>query len=106
MLEGVALFALAATTAAAPAMQTKEENLVILRKEQSASVEQAIERAFSGLLAATVTTYQNDPPSVDNEDVPFVSPVISSITVKAKLRVEGEVIQPPIDFDDIVYFDE
>ncbi len=81
------------------------ENVLFIRTEQSASIEQAIERALSPLHAETVSTYQSDPPSVDNEDVAFVSPVDSAFTVKAKLRVGGEIVQPPIDLNDIVYFD-
>jgi len=106
MLEGLALFALASTAATAPTMQRKEEGLVVIRREQSASIEQSVENALNKFLAGTVITYQTDPLSVGGEDIPFVSPVTSSFTVKAKLRVGGEVIQPPIDFDDLVYFDE
>lgn len=106
MLEGIALVALASTAATAPTNRRHEESFVIVRKERSASVEQAIERVLSGLLAETVTTYQSDPLPVGSKDIPFVSPVISSFTIKAKLKVGGEIVQPPIDFDEIVYFDE
>lgn len=106
MLEGLALFALASTAVTAPTMQRKEESLVVIRREQSASIEQSVENALNKFFSGTVTTYQTDPLLVSGEDIPFVSPVISSFTVKAKLRVGGEVIQPPIDFDDLIYFDE
>jgi hypothetical protein len=106
MLEGLALFALASTAVTAPAMQRKEESLVVIRREQSASIEQSVENALNKFLSGTATTYQTNPLLVRGEDIPFVSPVISSFTVKAKLRVGGEVIQPPIDFDDLIYFDE
>ena len=106
MIEGIALVTLASATATAPAVRWREENIVIVRKEQSASIEQAVENVLNNLLVGTVTTYQSAPPRVGQEDVPFVSPVTSSFTVKAKLRVGGKVVQPPIDFDDIIYFDE
>lgn len=106
MLEGIAFFVLASTAATAPTMIRQEDNLVVVRKEQSASIEQAVENALNRFLANTVATYQTDPLTIIGEDVPFVSPVTSSFMLKAKLRIGGEVIQPPIDFDDIVYFDE
>ncbi len=106
MIGELAFMALATTTAAAPAMKRKEESLVIVRKEQSASIEQITQHSICGLFAGTVTTYQSEPPSLGNDNVPFISPITCSFTVKAKLRVGGEVVQPPIDFDDIVYFDE
>ncbi len=106
MIEGIVLAAFASATATAPVVRRKEENIVIVRMEQSASTEQAVENVLNNLLAGTVTTYQFVPPSVGQEDVPFVSPLTSSFTVKAKLRVGGEIVQPPIDFDNIIYFDE
>lgn len=106
MIEGIVLAAFASATVTAPAVRRKEENIVFVRVEQSASTEQAVEKILNNLLVGTVTTYQVIPPSVGQEDVPFVSPVTSSFTVKAKLRVGGEIVQPPIEFDDIIYFDE
>lgn len=102
MIESMAFFALATPAATTPTMRRKEDNIVIVRKEQSASIEQA----FVPLLAETVTTYQSDPPSANSDDVPFVSPVVSSVIVKAKVQIGGEIVQPPIDFGDVVYFDE
>lgn len=43
------------------------------------------------------------PPS--DEDAPFVSPVKRSFMVIASVIVGGRVVQPPIDEDDVVYFD-
>lgn len=103
MIEHLVLAAVASTAATAPIMRRTEDS-VIVRREQSASTEQGIERLLGGLLIGTVTTYQAV--SLVTEDVPFVSPVISSSVVKARLKIGGQVGQPPIDFDDIVYFDE
>lgn len=108
MVAGEIVFIALATNAAAtaPALKLKEDNLVIIRQERSASIEQAVEHAISGLLAGTATTYQSDPPSVGFDHAPFVSPITSSFIVKAKLKIDGEVVQPPIDLDDVVYFNE
>jgi hypothetical protein len=40
------------------------------------------------------------------EEVPFVSPVKRSFTVTASVVVGGRIVQPPIDEDDVVYFDD
>lgn len=45
------------------------------------------------------------PPSDDKEDIPFVSPVKRSLKVTAAVTIGGRVVQPPIDEDDVVYFD-
>jgi hypothetical protein len=42
----------------------------------------------------------------DWDDDPFFSPVISSVKVKMKLHIGGKVEQPPIDEDDLIYWDE
>lgn len=106
MRGGIALLALASNASTAPAIHRKEENIVIVGKEHSASIEQATEDVLSRLLVETVTTYQFGLSSIDSETAPFVSPVTNSFTIKARLRVGGKIVQPPIDFDDIVYFDE
>lgn len=36
-------------------------------------------------------------------DPPFISPVISSRTVRVAVTIGGRIEQPPIDLDDIVY---
>jgi hypothetical protein len=46
------------------------------------------------------------PPSDHEEEVPFVSPVKRAFMVTASVIVGGRIVQPPIDEDDIVYFDE
>ena len=108
MIAGIAFVALASAAMTPPAIRPKVESIVIVRKDQSASIEQAIEAAISGWLHTRLvtTTYQTDALWLNNGDAPFVSPVTNSVTVKARLRVSGEVAQLPIDFDDIVYFDE
>lgn len=100
---------LAYAPATEPAMNKREQSYVIVGKLQPASTEQSIAditNITNGLLAGTATTYQSEPPSVDNDDVPFVSPVKRSFMVIAQVIVGGRVVQPPIDEDDIVYFDE
>jgi hypothetical protein len=106
MLEAIALAALASTAATAPAVRRSEESFVTIRQEQSASLEQATESVFNKFNTESVTTYQADPPFVGNEDLPFVSPVVSSFSIKAKLKVGRNIVQPPIDIEDIVYFDD
>ncbi len=96
----------ACASATEPAMNKREQNYVIVSKAQPASTEKSSADIINGLFTGTATTYQSEPPSVDNDDVPFVSPVKRSLMVTAQVIVGGRVVQPPIDEDDIVYFDE
>ncbi len=49
---------------------------------------------------------ETDPEPETIDETPFVSPVKRTIEVKGTYRVGGRVAPPPIDEDDIVYFDE
>lgn len=42
----------------------------------------------------------------DWDDDPFFSPVIESFTVNVTLKMGGRVEQPPIDEEDLIYWDE
>jgi hypothetical protein len=42
----------------------------------------------------------------DWDDDPFFSPVIKSFTVNVTLKMGGKVEQPPIDEEDLIYWDE
>ena len=80
----------------------REDNIVVVSKAQSASTMPYSTGIFEFI--QTATTYQAKLPS-SNEDI-FVSPVKRSFVVTASVVIGGRVVQPPIDEDDIVYFDE
>ncbi len=42
----------------------------------------------------------------DWDDDPFFSPVTESFTVNVTLKMGGKVEQPPIDEEDLIYWDE
>lgn len=87
-----------------PVTRKREDNIVVVGKAQSASTMPYSTGIFDELFIQTATTYQLKSASL-NEDV-FISPVKRSFMVTAPVVVGGRVIQPPIDEDDIVYFDE
>jgi len=47
-----------------------------------------------------------DPETEAVDETPFVSPIKRAIHAKTTYRVGGRIAPPPIDEDDIVYFDE
>lgn len=88
-----------------PTIRKREQNYVIVGKVQPASTERSIADIINGLSAGTATTYQSEPPSVD-EGERFVSSIKRSFTVTATMEVGGRVPRLPVDEDDQVYFDE
>lgn len=74
------------------------------REHASSAEQQAIEQ---GSVPSDISTYRQETYlSTGGDEVPFASPVVSSMRVSARLKIGGEVAQLPIDPDDIIYLDE
>lgn len=96
-----------AATVPQPVITRRKENVVIVGKQAPASTFKSFNDLFEQMQVKFSSSESRIIPAspMDEEDI-FVSPIKRTITVKAKFVVSGRIIQPPIDDEDEIYFDE
>ena len=102
------MIAIAAVSSAQESnIKNREENYVIVGKSRFASSLIYGNDFFEQMGAKNpLATYQQKAVSLINDNQMDVSPPLRSFTVTAPIIFRGRGVQPPIDEEDTVYFDE
>jgi len=88
-------------------IEKRQDEIVIVAKNQPTPTIIDFNKFFEKFINSdSLITYISTPIAREEEDDFFVSPIKRSINITTPIIVGGRVTQPPIDEEDIVYFDE